>query len=48
MGSHYEPRLPIFYIMEVDANYLYGWAMSHEMLDSDFEWMSNEECRNME
>ena len=27
MGSLYEPRQPTSYIMEVDANNLYGWAM---------------------
>ena len=28
MGSFYAPRQPTSYIMEVDANTLYGWAMS--------------------
>ena len=48
MGSLYDPRQPTSYIMEVDANNLYGWAMSQEMSDGDFEWLSEEECRNME
>ena len=30
MDSLYGPRLPTFYIMEVDANNLYGWAMSQK------------------
>ena len=34
--------------MEVDANNLYSWAMSQEMPDSDFEWVSHYECREME
>ena len=27
MGSLYDPRKPTSYILEVDANNLYGWAM---------------------
>ena len=37
MGSLYDPTEPTSYIMEVDANNLYGWAMSQEMPDGDFE-----------
>ena len=33
--------------MEVDANNLYGWAMSQEMPDGDFELLSETECRDM-
>ena len=33
MNSLYDPRLPTSYIKEVNANYLYGWAMSQEMPD---------------
>ena len=29
MGSLYDQRQPTSCIMEVDAKYLYGWAMSH-------------------
>ena len=47
MGSQYDPTQPTSYIMEVDANNLYGWAISHEMPDGDFEWVSQEECREM-
>ena len=32
----------------MDANNLYGWAMSQEMPDGDFELVSDDECRNME
>ena len=48
MGSLYDPRQPTSYIMEVDANNLYGWAMSQEIPDGDFEWLSQDECRDTE
>ena len=35
-------------IMEVDANNLYGWAMSRPMPNGDFEWLSDADCREME
>ena len=33
--------------MEVNANNLYGCTMSQEMPDNDFEWLSQDECRDM-
>ena len=48
MGLLYDPRQPTSYIMELDANNLYDWAMSQEMPDGDFKWVSDDECRNME
>ena len=36
MGAHYDPQLLTSYIMEVNSNNLYGWAMSQEMPDGDF------------
>ena len=47
MGSLYDPQQPTSYIMEVDANNLYGCAISQKMPDGDFEWLSQEECRDM-
>ena len=46
MGLLYDPHLLTSYIKEVNAKNLYGWAMSQEMLDSDFEWVSDDECRS--
>ena len=43
----YDPRQPTSYIMEVDANNLYGWAVSQEMPEGDFEWLSQDERRDM-
>ena len=48
MGSLYDPRQPTSYIMEVDANNLYGWAMSQEMPDGEFVLVNQDECREME
>ena len=48
MGSLFNLRLPTSYVIKVDGNNLYGWAMSQEMLDGDFAWVSDDECRNME
>ena len=47
MGSLYDPRQPTSYIMEVNAKNLYGWAMSQEMPDGNFEWVTDDECRNL-
>ena len=47
MGSLYDPQQPTSYIMEIDANNLDGWAMSQEMPDGDFEWRSQDECRDI-
>ena len=47
MGAMYDTTKPTNFIIKVDANNLYGWAMSQEMSDGEFEWVSQEECRNM-
>ena len=47
MGLLYESRQPISYIMDVDANNLYGWAMSQKMPHIYFEWLSEDKCRDM-
>ena len=44
----YDPTKPTSYIMEVNANNLYGWAMSQKMPDGDFGWVSQDKCRTME
>ena len=48
MGSLYDPTQPTSYIMEVDANNLYGWAMSQEMPNGDFKWISKGTCCEIE
>ena len=34
----YDPRKPNKYIMYLDANNLYGWAMSKALPKRDFKW----------
>ena len=48
MGSLFDPTKPTSYIMEVEANNLHRWAMSQEMPDGDFKWVSDDKCRNIE
>ena len=48
MGLLYDPTKPTSYIIEVYANNLYGWAMSQEMPDGKFEWVSVDLYRAME
>ena len=47
MGTLYNPQQPTSYIIPVDVDYLYGWAMSQEMLNGDFEFVTDDECRNI-
>ena len=44
LGSLYDPSKPTSYIQYVDANNLYGWAMSQPMPDDKIEWLSEKEC----
>ena len=46
MGSLYDPTKPTSYIMYMDANNLYGWAMSQPLPDDEYELESNEDCRD--
>ena len=48
LGSLYDPNDPPSYILYVDANNLYGSAMSQPMPDDKMEWLSNQECREAE
>ena len=47
MGEEYDPSQPSKYITYLDANNLYGWAMSKPLPISNFKWMKNlNNCRN--
>ena len=39
MGSEYVPREPTRYLQYLDANNLYGWAMSQPLPTRGFKWV---------
>ena len=41
----YNPRKPSSYILYLDANNLYGYAMSQSLPYDEFTWISEEECQ---
>ena len=41
MGEDYDPNSPSKYITYLDANNLYGWAMSKPLPTDGFRWMKN-------
>ncbi|XP_072018277.1 uncharacterized protein [Amphiura filiformis] len=43
MGDDYDPSKPSKYIIYLDANNLYGWAMSQPLPVGDFKWMTPKE-----
>ena len=43
MGSLYNPSEELSYIIYLDANNLYGWAMSQAMPIANFKWLSKDE-----
>jgi hypothetical protein len=46
MGALYDRTKPTSYILYVDANNLYGWALSQALPDDDYQWVSSEDCRD--
>ena len=40
--QEYDPSLPTKYIIYLDANNLYGWAMSRKLPTDGFKWMSKD------
>ena len=44
--QEYDPSLPTKYIIYLDANNLYGWAMSKKLPTHGFKWMGRGELRD--
>lgn len=43
MNEKHDPSKPSKYIVYLDANNLYGWAMSQKLPHANFKWMSKQE-----
>ena len=48
MQDLYDPTKPNSYIIYLDANNLYGWAMSQSMPYSNFKWVTEEEFKEID
>lgn len=46
-GDSYNPKKDYTYILYVDANNLYGWAMSQFLPTGDFHWVDNADKFNV-
>ena len=46
--KEYDEKAPSKYIMYLDANNLYGWAMSHYLPTSNFKWMTDKEISKID
>ena len=46
MGEAYNPDQPSNFITYMDANNLYGWAMSKKLPTQKFKWMKDKELEN--
>ena len=46
MGDKYDSSQPSKYISYIDANNLYGWAMSKPLPTHGFKWMDEDELEN--
>ena len=47
-AAAYDPQKPKRDILSVDANALYGWAMSQPLPVSNFNWLTSQEIENMQ
>ena len=45
--KEYNEKAPSKYIMYLDANNLYGWAMSHYLPTGNFKWMTDKEIKKI-
>ena len=42
----FDPEQPIKYLQYLDANNLYGWAMSRDLPTENFKWMISDKLTN--
>ena len=48
MGKLYDPKKPSTYIIYLDANNLYGWAMSQILPHSDINWLTEMDWKGID
>ena len=46
--KNYDEKAPSKYIMYLDANNLYGWAMSQELPTGNFKWLSQKQINKID
>ena len=46
--KEYDEKVPSKYIMYLDANNLYGWAMSQHLPTGNFKWMTDKEISKID
>ena len=46
MGEDFNPKNPSKYLVYLDANNLYGWAMSEPLPTKGFKWMTEKELQD--
>ena len=44
----FDASKPTNYLMYLDANNLYGWAMSQKLPEKEFDWMTEQQLKNFD
>ena len=44
----FDASKPTNYLMYLDANNLYGWAMSQKLPEKEFDWMTEQQLENFD
>ena len=44
----FDASKPTNYLMYLDANNLYGWAMSQNLPEKEFDWMTEQQLENFD